>query len=329
MKEIIITNQEENQRLDKYLMKYMNQAPRGFLYKMLRKKRIKLNGGRAQGNELLKEGDTLQLYLSEDTLSGFMEEKTIFPAKRHFGIVYEDNHVLIACKPAGLLSQPEASSDRDTFLDQVLYYLYETEQYAPGKESVFTPGLCNRLDRNTGGLIAVGKSLLGAQEMSKAIAGKTLDKYYLTLVFGRIRQKGVLEGYHRKEEDRNQVVILPEADGQGKKVITEYEPVEVFADSTLLRVKLVTGKSHQIRAHFQAMGHPVAGDRKYGDPKANKYWKETYGLTNQFLFAYQMVWNVRQSPLDYLAKQNLQAPLPALFQKLINGERERNKAFGR
>ncbi|MBR3992507.1 MAG: RluA family pseudouridine synthase, partial [Anaerotignum sp.] len=129
MKEIRITKNEENQRLDKFLLKYMNKATKGFLYKMLRKKRIKLNGGRAEGNELLHAGDTLQLYLAEETIQSFMEEKTVAQAKRHFGIVYEDDDILVVNKPAGLLTHPEKATDKDTLIDQILYYLYQKGQY--------------------------------------------------------------------------------------------------------------------------------------------------------------------------------------------------------
>ena len=182
MKEIRITKNEENQRLDKFLLKYMNKASKGFLYKMLRKKRIKYNGGRAEGSELLKAGDTLQLYLAEETISSFMEEKTVAEAKRHFAIVYEDDDILVVSKPAGLLTHPEKSSDKDTLIDQILYYLYQKGQYLPEADSSFTPALCNRLDRNTSGIVIAGKTLKGVQAVNETIRSHKLDKYYLTLV---------------------------------------------------------------------------------------------------------------------------------------------------
>ncbi len=318
MKEIRITKNEENQRLDKFLLKYMNKASKGFLYKMLRKKRIKYNGGRAEGSELLKAGDTLQLYLAEETISSFMEEKTVAEAKRHFAIVYEDDDILVVSKPAGLLTHPEKSSDKDTLIDQILYYLYQKGQYLPEADSSFTPALCNRLDRNTSGIVIAGKTLKGVQAVNETIRSHKLDKYYLTLVAGEIREAGEITAYLTKDEEKNQVRIS-KREGSGKKTMTKYRPLAYAKGYTLLEIHLITGKTHQIRAHMQSIGHPVVGDRKYGSEHSNQKFREEYALSNQFLHAIRVEWKEKDGPLGYLYGKEMTAPLPKTLQEICDG----------
>lgn len=310
MKEIKITSKEENQRLDKYLMKYFNKAPKSFIYKMLRKKRIKYNGKKAEGNEMIKNGDSLQLYLSDETMEGFMEEKTLNVAKRHFGIVYEDENVIFVSKPAGLLTHPEKDIDKDTLIDQILYYLYEKGEYTPSASSVFTPAVCNRLDRNTSGIVVAGKNLMAVQELNRAIQEKKLDKYYLAVVKGGIKKDGELTGYIKKNSDSNTSSISKTEMAGSKKVITKYKVIGESDKYNLLEIMLITGKSHQIRAQFSSMGHPLVGDRKYGNEVINKYFKVNYGLNNQFLHAYKIVLNINDGGLSYLSGREFTASLP-------------------
>ncbi|AMJ39855.1 RluA family pseudouridine synthase [Anaerotignum propionicum] len=317
MKEIRITKNEENQRLDKFLLKYMNKASKAFIYKMLRKKRIKYNGKKAEGSELLRAGDSLSLYLSEETMCSFMEEKAVAQAKRHFAIVFEDDDVLAVAKPAGLLTHPEKSEDKDTLIDQVLFYLYEKGQYAPSMESTFTPALCNRLDRNTSGIVLAGKTLKGVQSLNEAIRNKQVDKYYLTLVQGEVKQAGEISAFLSKEEGKNQVRISKEAGIDGKESITRYRPLAYQNGYTLLEIHLITGKTHQIRAHMQAMGHPVVGDRKYGDTAVNQEFRQNFGLSNQFLHGARLVFSNTDGFLSYLKGKTLIAPLPKVFQQIV------------
>lgn len=310
MKEIIITEQEQNQRLDKFLLKYFNTAPKSFIYKMLRKKRIKINHAKAEGSELLKAEDSIQFYLAEETMSAFMEEKAVHEASRHFGIIYEDDNVMIVLKPAGLLTHPEKSSDTDTLIDQILYYLYGKGQYNPSKESSFVPAVCNRLDRNTSGLIIAGKNLMAVQEINKAIAEGLLSKYYITMVSGEIKKKGIIENYYTKDEENNKALILEFETQNAKKIITEYTPLKMASGYTLLEIKLVTGKSHQIRAHLKSIGHPIVGDRKYGILDNNILFRQKFGLSNQFLHAYKIVWQKKEGALSYLFQKEFISSLP-------------------
>ncbi len=310
MKEIKITVKEENQRLDKYLMKYFNKAPKSFIYKMLRKKRIKYNNKKAEGSEMLKDGDSLQLYLAEETMSGFMEEKTVNVAERHFGIVYEDENVIFVSKPAGVLTHPEKESDKNTLIDQILYYLYEKGEYTPSASSVFTPAVCNRLDRNTSGIIVAGKNLMAVQELNKAIQERKVDKMYIALVKGKVSDKGELTGYIKKDNGNNISSVSDKELKGSKKIVTKYKVINSSEKYDLLEIKLITGKSHQIRAQFSAMGNPLVGDRKYGSEVVNKYFRLNYSLNNQFLHAYKLVINIKDGGLSYLSKKEFVSPLP-------------------
>ena len=316
MKEVNITGKEENQRLDKFLLKYFNNAPKSFVYKMLRKKRIKFNGKKAEGNEIIKNGDKLQMYIAPETMDSLMSEKEIVKAERHFGIVYEDDNILVVSKQAGLLSHPESSADKNTLIDQILYYLYEKGEYDMSKESSFTPAICNRLDRNTGGIVIAGKNLAAVQAVNKAIAQRKIKKYYITMVRGEFTQEKELFGYHVKDELTNTVKVLKKEAPGAKKIFTKVKPIAVKDNFSLLEIDLITGKSHQIRAHLKSMGYPVIGDRKYGEMRVNTRFKDKYGLNNQFLFAYKIAWHENEGVMAYLNGKEFTAVLPDYIENI-------------
>jgi 23S rRNA pseudouridine955/2504/2580 synthase len=247
-----------------------------------------------------------------------MEEKIVSEAKRLFAVIFEDDDVLAVAKPAGLLTHPEKSEDKDTLIDQVLFYLYQTGQYTPSLESTFTPALCNRLDRNTSGIVLAGKTLKGVQGLNEAIREKQVDKYYLTVVVGEIKEAGEISSFLSKDEGKNQVRVSDEAGIDGKESITRYRPVAYSNGYTLLEIQLITGKTHQIRAHMQAIGHPVVGDRKYGDAKVNQEFRQSFGLSNQFLHGARLVFSEIGGSLGYLKGKTLTAPLPKVFQQIVD-----------
>lgn len=273
--------------MDKYLFRMLDAAPQSFIYKMLRKKNIVLNGKRASGSEILQPGDEVRFYLSDETFSKFshapfFETESVNP---DIEIVYEDEDILILNKPAGLLAQ-KAKPDDDSANDRVTAYLLHSGQITPEELRTFHPSICNRLDRNTSGLLIAGKTMHGLQEMAELLKGRELGKYYRALVKGKLEKPEHLTGFLRKDESTNQVKITQT--GQGDPIETAYRPLAFFGDVTLLEVHLITGRPHQIRAHLASIGHPILGDPKYGDPALNKKLKEKTGIQGQLLQAYRL-----------------------------------------
>ena len=316
MKEITINALNQNQRLDKYIMKLLNTAPKSLVYKLLRKKKIKLNGKRAEGNELLREGDVIRIYLGSDTLEGMAAEKELPRVPNELNIIFEDENILACSKPAGLLSHGQ-NKNEDSLISRIWLYLNKKGEYDTGKNSDFTPALCNRLDRNTSGLVLCGKNLPALQELNRIMAENRGDKLYLALVEGRLDASGVLEGYHIKNPKTNEARITQKAEIGGKPVRTEYEPLTFLSGCTLLRIKLISGKSHQIRAHMQSIGHPLAGDPKYQDKRINALFKEKYGLKSQLLHSERFIFTEPEGVLAYLKGKELTAPLNGIFEKIL------------
>ena len=330
MKQLSITELEAGQRLDRLLAKVFSQAGKGFLYKMLRKKNIVLNGKRAEGNEALRAGDVITVYFSDETYEKLSAAAPLQGAVLHVAekagtaygqkkqsrkqapqVVYEDKHVLILHKPAGMLSQKAEATD-DSLVDYVQEYLIETGCLSEERLRTFRPGICNRLDRNTEGLVIAGKTILGLQTMSELLRSRNLDKYYLCVVKGTVEQPMRLKGYLQKDEAKNQVTV---GNGpEGEPIETEYRPIAVTNVGTLLEVKLITGKSHQIRAHLASTGHPIAGDMKYGDAEYNRRMKERFGVRHQMLVAYRMVFPKLTEEFSGISGKEIKTALPAVFE---------------
>ena len=326
MKLITVHKQEEGQRLVKLLGAYLKEAPTSFFYKMLRKKNITLNGKKADGTEKLKSGDEIRLFLSDETyekFAGKARPKEKFPTAK-LNIVYEDSNVIFINKPAGMLSQKSVPSDV-SLNEYLLGYLEKSGQWKQEESKAFRPSVCNRLDRNTSGMVICGKSMAGLQQMSALLKDRSLHKYYLCLVKGAMTEGQHLEGYLLKNESTNQVQILKEEADGASHIITEYEPLYTEGEATLLKVTLVTGKSHQIRAHLASIGHPIIGDPKYGDRKINAFFRETHGVQNQMLHAWKLSFPEMPAPLDNLSGKSFEAEPPKLMQQYLakaKGERQ-------
>ena len=322
MKELCIGSNEAGQRLDKFLGKYMEQAPKSFLYKMLRKKNITLNGKKASGNEMLSPGDTVKLFLSDETVSRFSRSRTAddyLPGKQGQGtkldILYEDEHTIFINKPVGMLSQKAAPGDV-SLVEHLIAYLLESGQITGEELRTFRPSVCNRLDRNTSGIVAAGKTLAALQELSVMFRERSLKKYYLCLVKGTVKEGYRIRGYLTKDRQRNTVCVEKERTKEGSPIETEYRPVSSGKGVTLLEVHLLTGKTHQIRAHLASEGHPIAGDYKYGDMAFNEELKKEYGISSQLLHSARLCIPQCGGTLSLLSGKEITAPIPRLFREI-------------
>lgn len=328
MKEFLVQENEAGQRLDKLLLKILNKAPKSFIYKMLRKKNIVLNGKKAIGSEKLEIYDEIKLFLSDETINKFMGHDDTTDVELHkdfdLDIIYEDSHILVINKPLGLLSQ-KADKDDISMVEHVISYMLSNKLITKEQMISFKPSICNRLDRNTSGILIAGKSLLGLQEMAKLLKDRSLGKYYLTIVKGRILDKRTIEGYLNKDDSKNLVSISNSETPNSAYICTEYEPIKhsvikndngIKGDYTLLKVKLITGRSHQIRGHLASIGHPIIGDYKYGEQKTNHYFKSNYGLSHQLLHSYSMEFSEIGGDLSYLSGKEFVAKPPEIFEDI-------------
>ena len=323
MKQIQISSMEEGQRFLKWLEKYLDAAPKSFFYKMLRKKNITLNGKKSDGSEILKEGDQVRFFLSEETMEKFRSSRKE-AGSIPLDIIYEDRDVIFLNKPAGLLSQ-KASPEDFSLNEYLTAYLLEKGEITREELERFRPALCNRLDRNTSGLITGGKTAAGLKELSRILRERQVHKYYRCFVKGKLEGEMHLKGYLKKDTALNQSRILEHPCRDGKPVETWYKSVEVFRDYTLLEVLLVTGRSHQIRAHLASIGHPLLGDPKYGDPSLNQRLRKKYGVKAQLLHAFRMEFPQTEGSLSYLSGRIFAAPEPEIFRKLMAEGRQSNK----
>jgi 23S rRNA pseudouridine955/2504/2580 synthase len=315
MRKIEIGKNEANQRMDKYLKKYFREAGAGFLYKMLRKKNILLNDKKADGKEILVQGDTISLYLSEETIEKFRTNtvrgntQTVSYPTTKLDVIYEDEDFLFLNKPAGMLSQKAETKD-NSIVEYLTGYLLKKGAISPEELKTFHPSVCNRLDRNTSGLILAGKTLPGLQILSKMLKDRSMKKYYLCLVKGMIHEYAHCEGYLIKDEQSNQVQITGENTPGASYIETAYEPLWRGEDITLLKVELITGKTHQIRSHLASLGHPLAGDMKYGLKAWNDKLRKTTGLSRQFLHAWEVQFPKLDERAASLSERCVRAPLP-------------------
>ena len=318
MKELIIDKNESEQRLDRFLKKYLSKAPNNFIYKMLRKKNIKLNGKKANPDTIIVEGDIIQLYLADETIEKFKGKTEVIKSQLIPKIIYEDENIILINKPVGILSHSANKDYGNNVVDSMIHYLVEKGEYHPRVEKTFTPSICNRLDRNTSGIIIGAKNYESLKMINDSIKQRNINKYYKTIVKGIVKKDEIIEGYLIKDEELNKVEVLNEMNDDSKKIITHIKPLAVSSEYSLLEIELITGRTHQIRAHLASIGHPVIGDIKYGDTKVNKYFKEKYNLNSQFLHGYKIVLNGLEELLDYLNQQEFTGKLNNKFSKIEN-----------
>lgn len=290
MKRIVAGQNDAGQRLDKFLIKLLKSAPKGMIYKWIRKKRVKINGKKSNIDSFINEGDVIELYINDE----FFDDKKDIPAyltrKPQLSLVYEDENILISDKPSGMV----AHDGDDSLICRVQAYLYQKSEYDPKNEKTFAPALCNRIDRNTSGLVIAAKNAEALRIINEKIRNREIDKFYILKTEGVILQsEGKIEGYTIKNEKENKVYFYKENIAGSKKCVTEYRTLD---KEGTVEAKLITGRTHQIRASFAAIGHPLVGDVKYG---AKKDGKSSF----QNLRAYKLVFsfNTPAGKLEYLS----------------------------
>lgn len=358
MKELTISNRDEGQRLNKYLIKYLGSAPSSFVYKMLRKKNIVLNGSKAKGDEILKAGDSIKLFLADETIDKFQNEKKsssdnialsndtleasnkklnsfenkVIDNKKSYNIekdiLYIDDDIIVVNKPCGMLSQKADKNDY-SINEAIIDYCLHNNIIDNKTLQTFKPSICNRLDRNTSGIILAGISLKGSKYLGDALKARTMDKYYYTIVKGNFKTKQICKGYIVKDNKANISKVISEKQfnalpvEQKKEydyINTGFELVSTNGKYSLLKIELITGKSHQIRAHLKSLGYPVIGDAKYGDMQVNRYMRDKYKLKNHLLHAGEITLFNYEFNDAVGNKLVINAALPDIFKRICKEE---------
>lgn len=319
MKSFTIAKNDAGQRLDKFITKAVPLLPQGLMYKYIRTKRIKVNSKRSEISYKLVEGDTVDMYINDEFFAPAKEHFDFLSASKKLDIIYEDENILLLNKKVGLLSHPDDTEYSDTLITRVKRYLYEKGEYNPRDEQSFTPSLVNRIDRNTGGIVIAAKNAESLRILNQKLKDRELEKYYLCVIHGSMKQKsGVLEGWLTKDEKKNKVTVSEHRTEGAKQIRTKYAVLAENGGMSLVEVELLTGRTHQIRAHFASVGHPLLGDGKYGSNALNK----PLGYKKQFLYSYKLkfAFTTDAGILEYLNGRTFIAPEVWFKSEFLSGK---------
>jgi 23S rRNA pseudouridine955/2504/2580 synthase len=315
MKEIVITTNEAGQRFDKFLRKYLKNMPLSAIYKAIRKKDVTINGKKSSEKYMLNEGDVVNFYMEVEEVK---KEKNLdfLQIEYDFNVTYEDENILVVEKVPGVLVHRD-EGDEFTLTDAVMAYLYDKQEYNPHEERTFAPSPCNRLDRNTEGLVIFAKNYDALKGINEMIREGNIQKMYMALIKGKIQDDTYI-AHIVKNPNTNRVNIYKDKVNNSKEIITKVSTIESIGQFSQVEIDLITGRSHQIRAHLSWLGNPLVGDPKYGDKKLNSYFINKYGLENQLLVAYKLVFRNCPEKLSYLEGKVVTMPLSAQFKKIKN-----------
>lgn len=307
MQKITINKNDAGQRIDKYLTKSFKNLPTSLMYKYIRKKRIKLNGKRCEISSRLSEGDIIELYINDEFFEKSEKQYDFLKAPNKIDILYEDSNILLLDKKPGLIVHPDENYHFDSLISRVTHYLYDKHEFNTEKENSFAPALVNRIDRNTGGIVIAAKNAESLRILNQKMKNRELKKIYLCIVHGTLKNKaGILSAYLDKNEKQNRVYISSNKKEGLKHIKTKYKVLKEYGKFSLLEVELLTGRTHQIRAHFAFIGHPLLGDGKYGTNELNK----GTGFKYQALYSYKLIFNFTTPAglLEYLNGKEITAP---------------------
>ena len=306
MRELTIGKNDAGQRVDRFVSKALPLLPPALLQKYIRLKRIKVNGGRAQRDQRLREGDVLQLYINDEFFDKPREDNLFLTLFRpSLDIVYEDENLMLLNKRPGLVVHADETEKVNTLINHIQAYLYQKREWNPRWENAFTPALCNRIDRNTGGIVIAAKNAEALRILNDKIRDREIAKYYLCIALGRVEPpKGRIECFLRKDEKSNTVRVYHRPVPDGRSAITLYQTLQTRGELSLLEVELLTGRTHQIRASMADLGHPLLGDGKYGVGSVNR----KYGETHQALYSYRLRFDFPSDAgiLEYLRGREFQ-----------------------
>ena len=318
MYKVTVDKNSDGQRADKFIKKILPLAPNSFIYKMFRKKDVKVNGVRIKEDTFVYEGDVMQLFLYEDKVKEFQEEVSIEHLAVQFEVVYEDEHILVVNKPAGLILHEDDKEKKNTLANQVLSYLYQKGEYDPKTSQGFIPGPVHRLDRNTSGLVIFGKTFSALKDLNEMVRLRhCIKKEYVTIVSGELKSDQHLVGYMKKDEQKQLCFMVSKNTPGALTMETKYKVLRHNREFSYIEVELITGRTHQIRLHMASTNHPVIGDRKYGNFEVNKMVKNKYGLNHQLLHAYRITFTKPIGCLKYLTGKTIEAPAKGLFSEIL------------